>query len=262
MRYSTEPRFRKYVKGYGFLPFARKFGHKYGKKLIDATTKAGIDAAKTASKRVVQKAAEATGDLIGNKLADKITSIGKSKEKNKRRKKKKPEEIYILPEKRQRIIDELRSFLKMWYYCIKMEFQKITNFIDINFDNEDLPKYVTKKWIEVYDQSQRNYDVNKEIRVKTSMLRSNLCDFSDAYIVVKGVIIVTKKTFTADDIEAPNNTAANATATNNANNNGFDEKKLVFKNNAAFINCVSKVNGVKIDNAEDLHIVMAMYNLL
>ena len=67
--------FRKYVKGYGFLSFARKFGDKYGKKLIDTATKTGIDAAKTASKRVVQKTAEATGDLIENEIADKITSI-------------------------------------------------------------------------------------------------------------------------------------------------------------------------------------------
>ena len=65
MRYSTEPKFRKYVKGYGFLSFARKFGNKYGKKLIDAAIKTGIGAAKTASKIVVQKTAEATGDLIG-----------------------------------------------------------------------------------------------------------------------------------------------------------------------------------------------------
>ena len=83
MRYSTEPRFRKYVKGYGFLSFARKFGDKYGKKLIDTATKTGIDAAKTAWKRVVQNTAEATGDLIGNKIADKITSIGNSEEKEK-----------------------------------------------------------------------------------------------------------------------------------------------------------------------------------
>ena len=54
MRYSTEPKYRKYVKGYGVLSFARKFGDKYGKKLIDTATKTGIDAAKTASKRVVQ----------------------------------------------------------------------------------------------------------------------------------------------------------------------------------------------------------------
>ena len=76
-RYSTEPRFRKYVKSYDFLSFARKFRDKYGKKLIDTATKTGIDVAKTASKRVVQETAEAKGDLIGNKIADKTTSIGK-----------------------------------------------------------------------------------------------------------------------------------------------------------------------------------------
>ena len=79
MRYSTEPNYKKYVKEYGFLSFARKFGDNYGKKLMDIVTKTGIDAAKTASKRVVQKVAEATGDLIGNKIADKITSLGKAK---------------------------------------------------------------------------------------------------------------------------------------------------------------------------------------
>ena len=77
MRCSAEPRFRKYVNGYGFLSFARKFGDTYGKKLMDTATKIGIDGAKTVSKRVVQKTAEATGDLIGNKIADEITSIGK-----------------------------------------------------------------------------------------------------------------------------------------------------------------------------------------
>ena len=85
MRYSHEPKYKKYVQGYGFLPFARTFGDKYGKKLMDTTTKTGIDAAKIASKGVVQKIAEATGDLIGNKIADKITSVGKSKNKEKKR---------------------------------------------------------------------------------------------------------------------------------------------------------------------------------
>ena len=75
MRYSTKLRFRKYVKGYKFLSFARKFGDKYGKKLMDT----GIDAAKIASKRVVQKTAESTRDLNGNKIADKITSMSKLK---------------------------------------------------------------------------------------------------------------------------------------------------------------------------------------
>ena len=98
MRYSTEPRLRKYVKGYGFLLFARKFGNKYSKILMDTATKTAIAAAKTASKRVVQKTAEATGDLIRNKIADKITSIDKAKENEKT---KEAEEIYIPPEKRQ-----------------------------------------------------------------------------------------------------------------------------------------------------------------
>ena len=118
-----------------------------------------------------------------------------------------------------------------------MEFQKIVNFLDTTSNNKDLPTFVTKKWIEDYDQSEGNYNVNKEIRIKTSMLRSDLCDFSDAYIV--------------DGTDAPNNTAANVTATNAANNNAFDEKKLVFKNNASFINFISKIDGVKMDNAED-----------
>ena len=100
MRYSTEPKFRKYVKGFGFLSFARKFGDKCGKSFMDTGTKTEINAAKTTSKRVVQKTAEATGVLIGNKIADKITSLGKPKEK-----KKEVEEIYIPPEKRQHIID-------------------------------------------------------------------------------------------------------------------------------------------------------------
>ena len=74
-----------------------------------------------------------------------------------------------------------------------MEFQKIVNFIVTTSHNKDLPTFVTKKWIENYDQSQGNSNVNKEIRIKTSMLRSDFCDFSDAYIVVKGDITVTKK---------------------------------------------------------------------
>ena len=71
-----------------------------------------------------------------------------------------------------------------------MGFQNIVNFLDTTSDDKDLSRFVTKKWIEVYDQSEGNYNVNKEIRIKTSMLRSDLCDFSDAYIVVKGDITV------------------------------------------------------------------------
>ena len=77
MRYSLEPRKRKYVQGYGFLLFPGKIRNKYGEKLMDSATKTGIDAAKTAFKGVVQKTAEATGEKIANwkkKIANKFTS--------------------------------------------------------------------------------------------------------------------------------------------------------------------------------------------
>ena len=119
-----------------------------------------------------------------------------------------------------------------------MEFQKIVNFLDTTSDNKDLPRFVTKKWVDVHDQSGGKYNVNKEIRIKTSMLRSNLCDFNDAYIVAKGDITV------------------------GAPNKAKRKKVVAFKNNAPFTNCISKINGIKIDNVEDLNVVMAMYNLL
>ena len=93
-----------------------------------------------------------------------------------------------------------------------MEFPKIVNFLDTTFDDKDLPRFVTEKWIEVYDQSEGNYNVNKEIRIKTSMLRSDLCDFNDVYLVVKGDI-----TLEGD---------------NDANQRN---KNLAFKNNAPLI---------------------------
>ena len=108
-----------------------------------------------------------------------------------------------------------------------MEYQKIINLLGTTLD--EVPRFITKKWIEVHDQSGETYNVNKEIRIKTSMLRSDLCDFNDVYIVVKGNFTVTKKIFTADDFEAPNNTAANAIATNTANNNAFGEKNCFLK---------------------------------
>ena len=119
-----------------------------------------------------------------------------------------------------------------------MEFKKIANFLDTTSDDKDLPRFVTKKWIKVYDQSRGSYSVNKEIRLKTSMLRSDLYYYSDAYIVVKRAITVVR----------PDNAKRN--------------KATAFKNNAPFINCISKINGIKIDNAEDLGVVMPMYNLL
>ena len=78
MRYSIESKNRLYVKGYGFLSFAKNLSNKYSQKLIDAAKKASTYAIKTASKRAIQKTAEATGDLIDNEIADKITSVSKN----------------------------------------------------------------------------------------------------------------------------------------------------------------------------------------
>ena len=106
MRYSTKPKYRKYVEGYGFLSFARNFADKYGKKLMNTATKLAIDAAKTTSKRVVEKNAEAAGDLIENKIADKITSVAKTESKGIENETNKNQEVYIPPETRQQIIDD------------------------------------------------------------------------------------------------------------------------------------------------------------
>ena len=95
MRYSVEPRDRVYVKGYGFLSFARNIDNKYSQKLIDIAKKSTTDVIKTASKRAIQKTAEATGDLIGNKIADKITSISKKYDKELPNNDEKEEDVEI-----------------------------------------------------------------------------------------------------------------------------------------------------------------------
>ena len=111
MRYSIGPTERRYVKGYGFLSFARNFNNKYGQKLADSAKKSATDALKIAGKRAIQKTVEATGDLIGNKIADKITSYSKKTENEPHSNdvsNKIPKERYISPQERQKIIDELR----------------------------------------------------------------------------------------------------------------------------------------------------------
>ena len=80
MCYSTEPRERRYVKGYGFLSFARNLNNKYGQKLVDSAKKSAADAFKIASKRVIQKPVEVRGDLVGNTIPNKIISISKKRQ--------------------------------------------------------------------------------------------------------------------------------------------------------------------------------------
>ena len=117
-----------------------------------------------------------------------------------------------------------------------MEFNKINNLLGPAHDK--VPRFITTKWIEVQSQSGNTYNTSKPIRFKTSMLRSDLCDYSDAYLWVKGKIIVT-----------------------NPNDNANFNKELTLKNKAPFISCISKINGELVENAEDLDIVMPMYNL-
>ena len=122
-----------------------------------------------------------------------------------------------------------------------MEYQKIANLID---DASDQPsKFRTKNWVEINDESRGTYNVNNQIKFKTTMLKSILCDYSDPYILVKGTITV-------------NNTAAADADANNTN------KKVIFKNCAPFTNYISRNNNTQVDNAKDIDIVMPMYNLI
>ena len=123
-----------------------------------------------------------------------------------------------------------------------MEYQNIANLIEDETPNQP-SKFKTRSWIEINDESRGAYNVNSQIKFKTTMLKSSLYDYSDAYILVKGNISV-------------NNTAAQGANANNTN------KQVIFKNCAPFTNCISEINNTQIDNAKDIHIVMSMYNLI
>ena len=122
-----------------------------------------------------------------------------------------------------------------------MEHQKIENLLD-NASNQP-SKFRTKSWFEINDESRGTYSVNRQINFKTSMLRSILCHYSDAYILLKGNISV-------------NNTAVADVNANNTN------KKVIFENRAPFTDCISKINNTQVANAKDIDIVMPMYNLI
>ena len=127
-----------------------------------------------------------------------------------------------------------------------MEYQKIANLLDseVALSASNKPsKFRARNWVEINDDVRGAYSSNKQIRFKTAMLRCSLCDYSDAYILVKGNITV-------------NNTANAGASAKNIN------KKVIFKNCAPFTNCISKINNTKIDNAEYIDIVMLMYSLI
>ena len=124
-----------------------------------------------------------------------------------------------------------------------MEYQKIANLID-NASNQP-SKFRTKNWVEINDESRRTYNVNSQIKFKTTMLKSSLCDHSDAYILVKGTITI-------------NGIGADAAARRADER----EKGVAFKNCAPFTNCISEINNTQVDNAKDIDIVMPMYSLI
>ena len=124
-----------------------------------------------------------------------------------------------------------------------MEYQEIANLID---DASNQPsKFRTKNWVEINDESRGTYNVNSQIKFETTMLKSSLCGYSDAYIIVKGKITITG--------EGENAAARQADER---------DKGVVFKNCAPFTNCISEINNTQVDNAKDIDIVMPMYNLI
>ena len=125
-----------------------------------------------------------------------------------------------------------------------MEYQNIANLLDDNKSNQP-SKFRTKNWVEINDESRGTYNVNSQIKFKTTMLKSSLCDYSDTYILVKGTITITG---------AGDNAAARQADER--------DKGVVFKNCAPFTNCISEINSTQVDNAKDIDIVMPMYNLI
>ena len=123
-----------------------------------------------------------------------------------------------------------------------MEYDKITNLLG-KIDKDDIPKFTSIKWIEIFDQSNGNYNQNKDIRYKAPQIRDDLCDFNDAYIVVTGEI-------NATDANLPNNIAPP--------NVIFYTGKVALKNSSPFFNCIFKINNQLIEDAQDLDIVMPM----
>ena len=129
-----------------------------------------------------------------------------------------------------------------------MEYQKIANLLDnevaLNASNQP-SKFRTKHWVEINNESRGGYTTGSDIKFKTTMLRSSLCDYADAYILVKGTITITGA---GDDAAARRADERN--------------KGVIFKNCAPFTKCISRINNTDIDTAQDIDIVMPMYNLI
>ena len=183
----------------------KNLSNKYSRKPLDSAKKSTTDSIKTASKRTSQKVAEATGDLIGNKIADKTTSASKKS---------------LI--RSQNLLDSGAA---------------------LNTSNQR-SKFRAKNWLEINDESKGSYGTGSDIKFKTTMLRSSLCDYAYAYVLVKRTLTITGA---GDDDAAKQSDERN--------------KGVIFKNCAPFTKCISRINGTEIDNAQDIDIVMPMHNL-
>ena len=114
----------------------------------------------------------------------------------------------------------------------------------LNNESDQPSKFRTRNWLEINDESRGNY-ANSNIKFKTTMPRSNLCNYTDSYILVKGTITITG----AGDNDA-------------ARRADERDKGVIFKNCAPFTKCIIRINNTDIDNTQDMNIVMSMYNLI
>ena len=124
-----------------------------------------------------------------------------------------------------------------------MEYQKIKNLLDDSSNKTS--KFRTRNWVEINDESRGTHTDDKQIKLKTTMLKSSLCDYSDAYILVKGKITIT----------GSGNDAAHRQADER-------DKGVGFKNCAPFTSCKSDINNIDIDYCHEIDIVMPMYSLI
>ena len=171
--------------------------------------------------------------MIENEAANRITNVSRSSPRN--------NSETITNEHDKEIPKERLLMIWNWYNSIIMGHRKITNLLDNTPNQPTIIK--TKYWAEINDESRGTYIEDNKIRFKTSMLRSSLCDYSDAYILVKGTITIENKVAW----DQPTNAA---------------KKKVIFKNYAPSTNWISRINGTQVDDAHDLDVVMSKCNLI
>ena len=199
---------------------------KCSQKLLGHAKHSATDVLKNSSRRFIQKTAEAIGDLIENKIADEITNSSEKPLENKLETNEGIlSEKYISPELGEKVM-----------------IKKIINLL--HYTTNQPSKFRTRNWVQINDKSKGRYD-NNNVRFKASIIRSNLCDYSDSYILFKETITV------------PNTWAA-GTAVNNKNKKYLAQ----LKNCASFTDCITEINNTQMDDAQKIDVIIPIYNLV